>query len=121
MNPELAVESLYATGHWLLEQNRYSDAATVFRTMLLAAPTDERSWLALGACHEAIGQLNVAEKLYRSGLEVAAVPFRCAIAQARALRALGRDDDADAVLDRAESLADDADDRALVLHTRRAA
>jgi tetratricopeptide (TPR) repeat protein len=121
MNTAHAIESLYATGYWLLEQSRYADAASVFRTMLVAAPTDERSWLALGACHEAAGQTAIAEKLYRSGVEVASPPVRCAVAQARTLRALGRDEEADLAFDRAEALASELDGEAgaVVANARR--
>jgi tetratricopeptide (TPR) repeat protein len=121
MSTAHAIESLYATGYWLLEQHRYADAASVFQTMLVAAPTDERSWLALGACHEAVGQPAIAEKLYRSGVEVAEPAVRCAVAQARTLRELGRDDEADLAFDRAEVLASelDGDATAMVAYARR--
>jgi Flp pilus assembly protein TadD len=55
-----SVEALYAAGHWLLTTERFADASVVFRTMALAAPSDERAWLALGSCHEGIGQLEIA-------------------------------------------------------------
>ena len=37
------IEALYATGHWLMSQDRCTDAASVFRAMALLAPEDERS------------------------------------------------------------------------------
>jgi len=43
-----AVEALYATGHWLLSQERIAQAIVVFRAMIHVAPHDERGWLALG-------------------------------------------------------------------------
>jgi tetratricopeptide (TPR) repeat protein len=61
------VEALYSAGHWLLTAERFADAAVVFRTMAMAAPSDERCWLALGSCHEAIGQLEIAISLYEAG------------------------------------------------------
>lgn len=124
MSPAIAIESLYAAGHWLFEQQRYADAASIFRTMALAAPSDERAWLALGACHERIGQTSVAEALYRSGVALAKAPVRCALARARLLKTLGRDDDAEAALERAAAIADGANDEdaaALVLAERSAA
>jgi Flp pilus assembly protein TadD len=89
-----AIEALYATGHWLLGQERHADAATVFRAMALSAPSDERAWLALGICHERAGQLLLASELYKLATEVASPAVRCSIARGRALRALGRDDEA---------------------------
>ena len=100
-----SVETLYATGHWLLTAERFADAAIVFRTMTMAAPSDERAWLALGTCHEGIGQLQIATALYRLAEAVAAPAIRCAIARGRALRALGRNEQAEAALERARDLA----------------
>ncbi len=106
MNPRSpSVEALYAAGHWLLGAERFADAAIVFRTMALAAPSDERAWLALGSCHEGIGQLDIAVSLYEIAATVAGPAILCTIARGRALRILGRDDDANASLDHARELA----------------
>lgn len=105
-----AIESLYATGHWLLEQQRFTDAASVLRTMALAAPNDERSWLALGACHEGVGQHAVAVQLYRAGIELACPAVRCAVALSFALRSLDRDEEAEEALERAAALSADSGD-----------
>lgn len=118
-----AVEALYATGHWLLGVARYADAAEVFRAMTTFAPTDERSWLALGACHEAIGQSDIAVGLYQIGRSVAAPTVRCAVAHARALRILGREGEAEDIANAAADLADDLADpelRALAARELRA-
>jgi len=90
--PNQSIETLYAVGHWLLGQERFADASTVFRTMTAAAPSDERGWLALGACHEGIGQFQIATRLYETAEVVAAPAIRCTIARGRALRTLGIDD-----------------------------
>jgi tetratricopeptide (TPR) repeat protein len=113
-HPSSSVEALYATGHWLLGAERFADAAIVFRTMALAAPTDERAWLALGACHEGIGQLKIAASLYELASAAAAPALRCTIARARLLRALGRDDEALDTFERARELALEQGDDALV-------
>lgn len=97
-----AAEGLYACGHSLFSQERYADAATVFRALAAAVPSDERGWLGLGACHEAIDQGWMAIELYRTGEELAR-SARCAIARARANVAKG--DEADEALDTAETLA----------------
>jgi tetratricopeptide (TPR) repeat protein len=82
--------ALYATARWLLQQGRYADAAATVRAMVRAAPGDEVGWLALGACHEAVGQVEIALEMYGVGRVVAAPAPRCELARARALRALAR-------------------------------
>jgi hypothetical protein len=92
------VEALYAAGHWLLSGGRHVDAAKVLHVMVLAQaktpgpPRDERGWLALGACHEGLGQPDVALELYRIGMLVEAPAVRCALARARLLHARGGHD-----------------------------
>jgi hypothetical protein len=94
-----AIDAIYATAHWLLGRELTADAAKVFRTMILAAPRDERGWLGLGECHERIHQPRIAAELYGAG-SVAAAPtegtqsVRCLLARARVLVALDREADA---------------------------
>ena len=111
---EGAVEGLYATGHWLLGQNRFADAACVFRTMTFVRPSDERGWLALGACHEGIGQLGIASELYQLAMQVAVPAPRCTIARGRCLRALGNEDAAHEAFDLAIETASELGDDSLV-------
>jgi tetratricopeptide (TPR) repeat protein len=116
------VESLYATGYWLLARDRVTDAAKVFRVMLHAAPRDERGWLGLGECHERAGQYRIALQLYGAGSVVAESGVRCHVARARVLRALDLPDEAREALDLAERAADDsrdADLADLVVRARR--
>lgn len=118
-----AIEALYATAKWLLDQNRVIDAVHVFRAMLVAVPVDERGWLGLGACHESLGHLSIAADLYAYGATTCG-GVRCHVARARVLRVLGRDSDAEAALDAAEyALSPDNDDteHALVAYERSAA
>ncbi len=105
-----AIETVYRAGHYFLEQGRVEDAAKVLRVMIKAAPTDERSWLALGLCHERHGQPNLALELYGTGTVAAAPGIRCHIARVRLLRSLGRDEQADRALEAAEAAAHDLDD-----------
>lgn len=86
------IEALYATGHWLFAQNRHAEASEVFRVMAMSKPDDERAWLALGTCHERIGQPRLAVELYGVAASVAAPAIRCAIARGRVLRSLDEDD-----------------------------
>jgi tetratricopeptide (TPR) repeat protein len=90
----LAVESLYATGHWLLSQERVLDAARVLRVLLLSQPSDERAWLALGVCHERLGRLDEAMALYTAGAVACAPSARCWLARARLFADQGMDNDA---------------------------
>jgi Flp pilus assembly protein TadD len=109
-----AVEALYATAHWLLGSSRFADAARVFRVMAYHCPEDERGWLGLGLCHEKIGQLAVAAEMYRIGDSTCPQAVRCGVALARALRLLGRDDDASTALERASDLAAETGDETLI-------
>jgi tetratricopeptide (TPR) repeat protein len=118
-----AIEALYATAHWLFEAQRHRDAACVFRAMMLAAPTDERAWIGLGACHEEDGEDTIALELYVSGALAANPAGRCEIARARLLRANGFRDEALQAIQAANDIADERGDddlRALVQDERAA-
>ncbi len=110
---ETAVEALYAMGHSLLSDERFVDAAAVFRIMLQVAPTDERSWLALGECHERIGQLDVALELYGAGTVANEDSARCEVARARVFREQGKACEADDALEAASQIAERLDDATL--------
>lgn len=115
-----AVEALYATGHWLHARERFTDAMSVFRALLLVSPEDERGWLGLGACHEALEQEGVALELYET-CATAMRAARCEIARARILRKRGLEDQARAAFDEAARLAEaehDAILRGLALQER---
>ncbi len=99
------VEKLYATGHWLLGEERFEDAAQVFRVMLQLVPTDERAWLGLGECHRRADQPNIALELFAMGGAAAEPAPRCFVACARVLKSLGRDAEADTAYERAAELA----------------
>ena len=117
-----SIEALYATGHWLHSLGRHRDAAVVFRVMAKAEPSDERAWIALGACHEASGHVDIALALYGYGRLAAAPSARCEIARVRLLRGAGQDALADEALDRAEGIADALNDdtlKTLVVKERR--
>ena len=117
------IETLYATGYWLYTKERYADAAAAFRVLLQAAPTQERSWLALGECHEKVGHLRIALELLGSGTVAAAPAPRCMLARARVLRTLGRGGEADDAFDEAQTLAEqmDADDLVRLVDAERRA
>ncbi len=107
-----ALEALYATGHWLLGQERFKDAADVFRAMATAKPEDERGWLGLGQAHEGATHRVIAREMYVTGVSLAK-SGRCAIALARLLREHGDDAEAAEAIDCADSFARDLDDEEL--------
>jgi tetratricopeptide (TPR) repeat protein len=104
------IEKLYATGHWLLGEERFEDAAQVFRVMLQLAPTDERAWLGLGECHRRVDQPNIALELFAMGSAAAEPAPRCFVACARVLTSLGRDAESDFAYERAVELASESGD-----------
>lgn len=108
--PLSAVEAFYAAGHWLYTQGRFDDAVTVFRAVIRLAPGDERGWLALGACSEALDRHDVALELYDEARRLARAAPRCGIARARILRARGMEDDAREAFAEAERAAAEVDD-----------
>jgi hypothetical protein len=109
-----ALDALYATGHWLFTEKRYADAIRVFHALLFSAPTDERGWLAVGACHEALGNDGVAYAVYDAGRRAAPAPVRCEIARARVARALGSDAISDAAYEHAAVVAENSGDENLI-------
>ncbi|MBX3127624.1 MAG: tetratricopeptide repeat protein [Polyangiaceae bacterium] len=118
-----AIEALYAMGHSLLTQERFQEAAAVLRIMLQVAPTDERSWLALGECHERINQLDIALELYGAGTVANQDAGRCEIARARILREQDRVAEAVEALELATNIAERLDDdelQVLIEQERRA-
>lgn len=98
---------LYSVGFTLLDRDRAHDAMHVFRTMLLVAPADERAWLGLGECHERVGELDKAVKLYTLAGQACAAAARSAVALGRALLQLDREDEAHEAFSLATSLAAD--------------
>jgi lipopolysaccharide biosynthesis regulator YciM len=109
-----AVDTVYATGFWLLEQERPHDAVHVFRTMLALAPADERGWLALGECHHRRGELEKAARIFRLGIASCGATVRLLLASARASRTLGQDDQSDEAYDAAWDLAVEKQENELV-------
>jgi tetratricopeptide (TPR) repeat protein len=100
-----ALEALYATGHWLYSRDRFAHAQSVFRAMVHIAPEDERGWLGLGACHEALDQEDIALQLYETAAGMAIAP-RCDLARARILRRRGRDTEAYRAVEQAARIAE---------------
>jgi regulator of sirC expression with transglutaminase-like and TPR domain len=101
-------DSLYVVGLWLMDQQRLVEAAAVARALVRLAPRDDRSWLALGACHEQGDQPEVALEIYGVGRVLAAPAPRCELARARLLRLRGLDGEARDAYDLAAGAAEQA-------------
>ncbi|HMR10607.1 MAG TPA: hypothetical protein PKA88_32745, partial [Polyangiaceae bacterium] len=71
------------------------------------------SWLALGECHERIGQLDVALELYGAGTVANEDSARCEVARARVFREQGKACEADDALEAASQIAERLDDATL--------
>lgn len=109
-----ALEAIYAVAYGFLDIERVDDALRAFRVMVRFAPTDERGWLGLGACHERLGQEDISSELYGAGSVVAEPPSpRCLVALARIAREAGERVAALEHIERALSLCDAVGDDSL--------
>ncbi|MBI2392690.1 MAG: hypothetical protein HYV09_24100 [Deltaproteobacteria bacterium] len=114
---DLEVELLVAVGADAYRDERWNDAAAMFRACVLARPNSARAWCCLAMCHDAIDDLERAEALYAlsaAAPEQGDVSHRIAVYRARALHALGRLDEAGEVL---ESIEGDLDPSLEQLHS----
>jgi hypothetical protein len=105
MSTEQFISGLYAAGNHFLENQRPLDAVHFFRTMLLHDATDERGWIALGVCHEELGQLGIAADIYAGGALAAKTKGRCLLALSAAKRELGQEAESEEALDLARACA----------------
>jgi Flp pilus assembly protein TadD len=91
-------EAIYAAGHIYYEQESFARAADVFRLLALARPHEARSWIGLGATHEAVGEWDRAGALYAIAVQArdARLDERATaiLYLARAEQVVGNDDDA---------------------------
>src|SRR5437588_12390107 len=101
-------DCLYATGHWLLHLGRAAEAKKVLRVLLLSAPHDERSWVALGTAHERDDEPELALEVFSAGMAVTSPGVRCAVARARVLKELGRAGEVTEALEQAWQIALDS-------------
>ena len=114
-----ALEALYAAAFMFLEVDRVEDATRAFRVMVRFAPTDERAWLGLGACHERREEADIAAELYGAGSVVASPPSpRCLLALARLERTRGAEAVAEEHVDEALAIAELLEDEDLVVLVR---
>jgi Flp pilus assembly protein TadD len=50
-----------------MERGKYAPAVDLLRSLAIARPREERIWQALAACHDAAGDLEIAETLRNVG------------------------------------------------------
>lgn len=110
---DVHAETLYAAGYAYFEQGEHARAADVFRLLALARPHAPRSWIALAATHEAVGDLERALSLYGIATQ-AREATRCDLATAflhiaRTEHLLGEDDEARDDLERHVQFAQDVE------------
>lgn len=65
-----ASESLLENGYKALEENKLSDALTMFESALVANPGNVEALVAIGRTHEALGQRSTGLGYYRRALTV---------------------------------------------------
>jgi tetratricopeptide (TPR) repeat protein len=102
---QCAIEAFYKEGFRLLADERYEAAAAFFHAMLQTAPTDERGWVALGECHERLGQPRIALELYSAGSIAARPAPRCLLSRFRALYDMNQFSEAQCAYDQALQIA----------------
>jgi tetratricopeptide (TPR) repeat protein len=109
-----AIELLYRDGFRLHKEERYIEASALFRTMLRVAPTDERGWLALGDCHEKLGQRKIALELYSAGSVAADPAPLCLLSRFRTLYDMSQHEEARRAYGRAFEIATAIGDETLL-------
>jgi Flp pilus assembly protein TadD len=101
------VEAVYAIGHTYYAREDFRRAADVFRLLVLTRPQEARGWTALGACHDAVDEVEQAEALYEAALLAPLGEVdrdRARVFLARLLASQGRLDEAQAHVDALEGL-----------------
>jgi tetratricopeptide (TPR) repeat protein len=100
-----ALDRIYTLGLELHAVGRYEDAASAFRMFLLHVPAEERGYLALGRCHEALGEEMIALEIYEAAIGSALTSAHAHLARGRILLDLGQNEEADMAFDDAERAA----------------
>ncbi len=108
--PPLSVlaERVYASAYEALENDDLKSAERLFGLLALFAPGDERAWIGLGVVRERREDWPMAAARYLLGSALVPSSAWCLFGRARALKQLGRADEADRALDEAEACAEDA-------------
>jgi len=83
------LEAFYAVGKLLYDQGAIRRAAEIFRYVLSVDARRANAWLALGACHEQLDDLEIAASLYEFGFRVSGHDPELGLLGARARAAVG--------------------------------
>jgi tetratricopeptide (TPR) repeat protein len=100
-----ALDRIYATGLELHGLGRYEDAASAFRIFVMHVPTEERGYLALGRCHEAMGEEAIALEIYEAAIGTATTSAHAHLARGHILLDFEQREEADEAFDDAERAA----------------
>lgn len=100
-------ERVYASAHEALENDDVQTAERYFGILALLAPRDERAWIGLGVTRERRGDWPMAAARYLLGGAIVPSSTWCHFGRARALRRLGRTDEAERAFDEAEASTED--------------
>lgn len=95
-------ELFFAVGSSLYRDERYGEAADMFRALVLGRPTSTRAWACLAMCHDAVEDFDRAAALYELAVRAPlddGYRIRARIYYARTLFWLERFDEAAAQLD----------------------
>lgn len=115
-----AAETFYAAARWHMEHGDHRRAVSILQGVTMMQPNVERTWLALGQCHEVMGQPAIALQLYLVGSRVAKNAVRCLLAAATLCRAQENDERAVEFEQLARARAEEsADDELVELVNRR--
>ena len=107
--PSLATlaEQCYASAYQALDGGDDKNAQRLFALMAVLLPRDERPWIGLGVARERCEDWRAAAGLYEVGTVLSPSSVWCHFGRARALKRLGRQQQAETSFDLAEDMAED--------------
>jgi Flp pilus assembly protein TadD len=100
-------EQCYASAYQALEKGDDLNAKRLFGMLAVMAPRDERPWIGLGVCSERKGDWPMAGAMYAMGTTFASGSAWASFGRGRALKRMGRRDEARRAFDAGESKTND--------------
>lgn len=67
---EEQIEGLYNTGYHLYQSGAYDQALNIFRPLALLDSGEARNWIAMGGCHQMIGEYEQALEYYGNAVMI---------------------------------------------------